>query len=130
LTQYKKDTDPQETQEWLESIDDALEEHGFDRARFLLEKLVEHAQAKGARLPFNTNTPFINTILPEDQPKYPGDRDIERTIKSIIRWNAMAMVVSNLVKRCGGCVCRNVPTNSRCFCVCFYNHGHCIPPDN
>ena len=101
MTQYKKDTDPQETQEWLESIDDALEEHGFDRARFLLEKLVEHAQAKGARLPFNTNTPFINTILPEDQPKYPGDRDIERTIKSIIRWNAMAMVVKANTKTPG-----------------------------
>ena len=101
MTQHKKDTDPQETQEWLESIDDALEEHGFDRARFLLEKLVEHAQAKGARLPFNTNTPFINTILPEDQPKYPGDRDIERTIKSIIRWNAMAMVVKANTKTPG-----------------------------
>ena len=79
------DHDPQETQEWLESIDDALEEHGFDRARFLLEELIEFAQAKGARLPFNTNTPFINTILPKDQPEYPGDRDIERTIKSIIQ---------------------------------------------
>jgi len=93
LTQQQKDTDPQETQEWLESIDDALDEHGFDRARFLLEELIEHAQAKGARLPFNTNTPFINTILPEDEPKYPGDREIERRIKSIVRWNAMAMVV-------------------------------------
>jgi len=93
LSKKHKDTDPQETQEWLESIDDALEEHGFDRARFLLEQLIEHAQAKGARLPFNTNTPFINTILPSDQPEYPGDRKIERRIKSIIRWNAMAMVV-------------------------------------
>ena len=93
LSEKHKDTDPQETQEWLESIDDALEEHGFDRARFLLEQLIEHAQAKGARLPFNTNTPFINTILPSEQPKYPGDRQLERRIKSIIRWNAMAMVV-------------------------------------
>ena len=93
MSKKHKDTDPQETQEWLESIDDALEEHGFDRARFLLEQLIEHAQAKGARLPFNTNTPFINTILPSDQPEYPGDRKIERRIKSIIRWNAMAMVV-------------------------------------
>ena len=88
-----KDIDPQETQEWLDSIDDALEEHGYERARFLLEELIEHAQAKGARLPFNTNTPFINTILPTDQPEYPGDRETERRIKSIIRWNAMAMVV-------------------------------------
>ena len=93
MTQRQKDTDPQETQEWLESIDGALEEHGFDRAKFLLEELIEHAQARGARLPFNTNTPFVNTILPKDQPEYPGDREIERTIKSIIRWNAMAMVV-------------------------------------
>jgi len=93
LSEKHKDTDPQETQEWLESIDDALEEHGFDRARFLLEQLIEHAQAKGARLPFNTNTPFINTILPSEQPEYPGDRQLERRIKSIIRWNAMAMVV-------------------------------------
>ena len=93
MSEKHKDTDPQETQEWLESIDDALEEHGFDRARFLLEQLIEHAQAKGARLPFNTNTPFINTILPSDQPEYPGDRQLERRIKSIIRWNAMAMVV-------------------------------------
>ena len=88
-----KDTDPQETQEWIESINNALEEHGFERTQFLLEKLVKYAQSKGARLPFNTNTPFLNTILPIDEPKYPGDRKTERRIKSIIRWNAMAMVV-------------------------------------
>ena len=101
MTQQQKDTDPQETQEWLESIDDALEEHGFDRAKFLLEELIEYAQTKGARLPFNTNTPFINTILPKDEPEYPGDREIERTIKSIIRWNAMAMVVNANTKTPG-----------------------------
>ncbi len=93
MSQNYKDTDPQETQEWLESIDDALEEHGYDRARFLLEELIDYAQTKGARLPFNTNTPFINTIQPKDEPEYPGDQEIERRIKSIIRWNAMAMVV-------------------------------------
>ena len=93
MSQNYKDTDPQETQEWLESIDDALEEHGYDRTRFLLEELIEYAQTKGARLPFNTNTPFINTIQPKDEPEYPGDQEIERRIKSIIRWNAMAMVV-------------------------------------
>ena len=93
MTQNHKDIDPQETQEWLESIDDALEEHGYERARFLLEELIDYAQAKGARLPFNTNTPFINTIQPVDEPDYPGDKEIERKIKSTIRWNAMAMVV-------------------------------------
>ena len=87
------DPDIQETQEWIESIEDALEEHGYERTRYLLETLVDFAESKGARLPFNTNTPFLNTILPEQQPDYPGDRETERTIKSIVRWNAMAMVV-------------------------------------
>ena len=93
MSKNYKDTDPQETQEWLESIDDALEEHGYDRTRFLLEELIDYAQTKGARLPFNTNTPFINTIQLKDEPEYPGDQEIERRIKSIVRWNAMAMVV-------------------------------------
>ena len=86
------DPDPQETQEWIESIEDALEEHGYERTRHLLETLIDYAQSKGARLPFNTTTPFVNTILPSQQPVYPGDREIERKIKSIVRWNAMAMV--------------------------------------
>jgi len=92
MTQKYKDQDPQETQEWIESIEDALEEHGYERTRFLLETLIDYAQSKGARLPFNTSTPFINTILPGQDSEYPGDRDIERKIKSIVRWNAMAMV--------------------------------------
>ena len=87
-----QDIDPQETQEWIESIEDALEEHGYERTRFLLETLIDFAQSKGARLPFNTSTPFLNTILPSQQPEYPGDREIERKIKTIVRWNAMAMV--------------------------------------
>ena len=92
MAEKYKDIDPQETKEWIESIEDALEEHGYERTRYLLETLIEYAQTNGARLPFNTNTPFINTILTSEQPSYPGDRDIERNIKSIIRWNAMAMV--------------------------------------
>ena len=92
MTAGYKDQDPQETQEWIESIEDALEEHGYERTRFLLETLIGFAQSKGARLPFNTSTPFTNTILPGQEPKYPGDRELERKIKSIVRWNAMAMV--------------------------------------
>ena len=92
MTAGYKDQDPQETQEWIESIEDALEEHGYERTRFLLETLIGFAQSKGARLPFNTSTPFSNTILPGQEPKYPGDRELERKIKSIVRWNAMAMV--------------------------------------
>ena len=101
MSKNNRDSDPQETQEWIESIEDALEEHGADRARFLLEQLIDFAQAKGARLPFNTNTPFINTIRPEDEPDFPGDRDIERKLKSIIRWNAMVMVVRANIKTPG-----------------------------
>ena len=92
MTTKYKDQDPQETQEWIESIEDALEEHGYERTRFLLEKLIDYAQTKGARLPFNTSTPYINTILPSQESGYPGNREIERKIKSIVRWNAMAMV--------------------------------------
>ena len=71
-----QDIDPQETQEWIESIEDALEEHGYERTRFLLETLIDYAQSKGARLPFNTSTPFLNTILPSQEPEYTGDRII------------------------------------------------------
>jgi pyruvate dehydrogenase E1 component len=88
-----RDTDPEETQEWIESIEDTLEHHGFERTRFLLEELMDYAQSKGARLPFNTNTPFINSIHHSLQKEFPGERDLERKIKSLIRWNAMAMVV-------------------------------------
>ncbi|MAV69240.1 MAG: pyruvate dehydrogenase (acetyl-transferring), homodimeric type [Candidatus Marinimicrobia bacterium] len=94
MTTKYKDQDPQETQEWIESIEDALEEHGYERTRFLLEKLIDYAQKKGARLPFNTSTPYVNTILPSQEPGYPGNREIERKIKSIVRWNAMAMVTN------------------------------------
>ncbi|MAJ50261.1 MAG: pyruvate dehydrogenase (acetyl-transferring), homodimeric type [Flammeovirgaceae bacterium] len=92
MLKKQQDIDPQETQEWIESIEDALEEHGYERTRFLLETLIDFAQSKGARLPFNTSTPFLNTILPDQEPDYPGNRELERKIKTIVRWNAMAMV--------------------------------------
>ena len=93
MKKNRKDTDPQETRDWLESVDEVLSEGGHERLRFLLEKSIEHAELQGARLPFSTVTPYINTIQQNEQKKYPGDRKIERRIKSIIRWNAMAMVV-------------------------------------
>ena len=87
-----QDTDPDETQEWIESIEGTLQERGPERARFLLEKLIDFAERQGARMPFNTNTPFINTIQPFEQKSFPGNRAIERRIKSLVRWNAMAVV--------------------------------------
>ncbi len=85
--------DQLETQEWLESIDYVIENGGAERVRDLLHEVQKRVYKSGIKLPFEANTPYINTIPPEDQPTYPGSREIERRIKSIIRWNAMAMVV-------------------------------------
>ncbi len=93
LNERVADFDPQETAEWLEALDDVLDQAGPDRAAFLLERLTERAQTNGAELPVQLNTPYSNTIRPEDEVAYPGDRAMERRIKSLIRWNAMAMVV-------------------------------------
>jgi pyruvate dehydrogenase E1 component len=88
-----EDVDPAETQEWLESLRYVLESKGPERVSYLLSVLDEKAHRSGVELPFTATTPFINSIPAEDQPPYPGNREIERRIKSIIRWNAMAMVV-------------------------------------
>jgi pyruvate dehydrogenase E1 component len=87
------DLNPLETAEWVEALDQILDETGPDRAAFLVEKLSERARAGGAELPIRLNTPYINTIRPDEEVPYPGDRAMERRIKSLIRWNAMAMVV-------------------------------------
>jgi pyruvate dehydrogenase E1 component len=82
-----------ETREWLQSLNYVIENEGAERVIHILRQLQIRAQAAGVKLPFTANTPYVNTIRPEDQPTYPGSREIERRIKSIIRWNAMAMVV-------------------------------------
>ncbi|MHC4970378.1 MAG: pyruvate dehydrogenase (acetyl-transferring), homodimeric type, partial [Planctomycetota bacterium] len=82
-----------EQQEWLESLDHVIEHGGPQRVRALLGALQRRAAASGIALPYSANTPYVNTIPFDAQPKFPGDRQIERRIKSIIRWNAMAMVV-------------------------------------
>jgi pyruvate dehydrogenase E1 component len=87
------DLNPQETEEWLESLDQVIEEGGTDRVRYLLEQLALRARNSGAEIPVSLNTPYVNTIRVEDEVPYPGDRAMERRIKSLIRWNAMAMVV-------------------------------------
>src|SRR5579863_9674075 len=78
--------------EWLASADDVLERRGPDFVRELIRKLETHVHQKGVRLPFTARTPYINSIPLEREPAYPGDYQLERRIKSIIRWNAMAMV--------------------------------------
>jgi len=79
--------------EWLESLEYVLQNSGPERVRELLHELDTHAHEAGVDLPFTANTPYINTIPKEKQPKFPGGREIERRIKSLVRWNAMAMVV-------------------------------------
>ena len=87
------DAEEIEIREWLDALDYVLEEGGSARVVRLLRELALHAARKGVGLPFSANTPYLNTIPVEEQEPYPGNREIERRIKSLIRWNAMAMVV-------------------------------------
>jgi pyruvate dehydrogenase E1 component len=88
-----EDADPQETAEWLESLEAVIRHQGPDRARFLLDTLLQLAARAGAKMPTGITTPYVNTIPAEDQPRFPGNRELERKIKSAVRWNAMAMVL-------------------------------------
>jgi pyruvate dehydrogenase E1 component len=87
-----QDIDPAETQEWLDSLEYVLNTKGPERVKQLLALLDARARQAGVAMPHPLNTPYINTIAPNQQPRYPGNRELERRIKSIIRWNAMAMV--------------------------------------
>jgi len=87
------DTDPTETREWLDSLRYVITSRGGDRAAYLLHAIEQEAYRLGVPIPFSATTPYINTIPVDRQPPFPGNREIERRIKSIIRWNAMAMVV-------------------------------------
>src|SRR5947209_2153754 len=88
-----QDLDAQETQEWLDSLESVLFREGRDRVEYLLSRLGQQAERAGVTVPLGANTPYINTIDPSEEPDFPGNRDLERKIKSLVRWNAMAMVV-------------------------------------
>jgi pyruvate dehydrogenase E1 component len=87
------DIDAEETRDWLESLDSVLRNDGADRARFLLERLVAQAGRVGASPPLGGTTPYVNTIPVDQEPEYPGDEAVERRIRTLIRWNAMATVL-------------------------------------
>ena len=87
------DIDVTETGEWLASLDYVLKSKGPDRVRFLIEQLRDRAAEEGIQSAEDTKTPYVNTIPVKDQAAFPGNRELERRIKSIVRWNAMAMVV-------------------------------------
>ena len=82
-----------ETQEWLDSLDYVLQANGPARAGQLLLQVSEHARRRGIRLPFSANTPYVNTLTLDQEVPFPGSQEIERRIKSLVRWNAIAMVV-------------------------------------
>ncbi len=87
------DVDPQETREWLEALEGVLEREGPERARYLIQTLIDRSRRSGSYLPFSATTEYLNTIPVERQARFPGDFALEQTIRHYIRWNAMAMVV-------------------------------------
>jgi pyruvate dehydrogenase E1 component len=93
MSEKQTDTDSQETQEWLEALDSVLSMEGVDRAHFLLEQLISRARKAGAYLPYSANTAYLNTIPPSREERSPGDPGMEWRIRSLVRWNALAMVV-------------------------------------
>ncbi len=85
--------DEMEIQEWLESFDSVLRDSGPDAVTQILRRLRAHALISGVEIPFSARTPYVNTIPVHQQPAFPGDLKMERRIKSLVRWNALAMVV-------------------------------------
>ncbi|HEY9440025.1 MAG TPA: pyruvate dehydrogenase (acetyl-transferring), homodimeric type [Streptomyces sp.] len=86
------DFDPEETQEWLDSLDAAVDERGRERARYLMLRLIERAREKRVAVPEMRSTDYVNTIATKDEPFFPGDEEIERKILNATRWNAAVMV--------------------------------------
>ena len=92
-TNDANDIDPIETQEWLDALSSVLESEGTERAHFLLENLVKYTRRRGVHLPFDATTAYLNTIPVGKEQKSPGNQELEHRIRSIIRWNAAAMVL-------------------------------------
>ncbi|MDN4472549.1 pyruvate dehydrogenase (acetyl-transferring), homodimeric type [Demequina zhanjiangensis] len=86
------DKDPNETAEWLESIDDMIEHGGESRAEYVIDRMVDHAAKRQLSVPLSLNTPYVNTIHADDEPEFPGDEALERRYRGWIRWNAAVMV--------------------------------------
>jgi pyruvate dehydrogenase E1 component len=90
---YKNDINPDETNEWVDALQNVIDEEGESRVQYLLEKLIDTARRNGAYLPYTATTAYLNTIPTSQEPKMPGNLSLERKIRSIIRWNAQAMVL-------------------------------------
>ncbi|MEJ5929112.1 pyruvate dehydrogenase (acetyl-transferring), homodimeric type [Corynebacterium sp. H128] len=92
VASYLNDSDPEETQEWMDSLDGLLEESSPERARYLMLRLLERATAKRVELPALTSTDYVNTIPTTQEPEFPGDEDVEKRYRRWMRWNAAIMV--------------------------------------
>jgi len=93
MTKKPGDVDPQETREWLDALASVLQRDGAERGHFLIEQLIDKARRSGVHLPHRATTAYVNTIHVNDEERSPGEPGLEHRIRSIIRWNAMAMVV-------------------------------------
>ncbi|PIE44796.1 MAG: pyruvate dehydrogenase (acetyl-transferring), homodimeric type [Gammaproteobacteria bacterium] len=93
MSKFYNDIDPQETQEWLDSLDAIANTDGHHRAEFIIEMLQKRMKKHTGKSPFSANTPYLNTIPKELEPKLPGNIGLEKRITSLVRWNAMAMVI-------------------------------------
>ncbi len=128
---HQPDIDPQETQEWLDSLDAVLENEGIERAHFLLERLIDKARRSGAYLPYSARTAYLNTIPVQREQPFPGDLAMERRIRSFARWNAMAMVVqaNRIASELGGHIASFA--SSATLVDVAYNHFlHARTPDH
>ncbi len=88
-----EDIDVLETQEWLDSIESLVENEGLERAQFIIEKALQYAKEKHVQVNSLGNTPYINTIPVDDEPEYPGNLALEKRINSIVRWNAIMIIL-------------------------------------
>lgn len=93
-----QDLDPIETQEWLDALESVLDKEGEDRAHYLMTRMGELATRSGSQLPYAITTPYRNTIPVTHEARMPGDLFMERRIRSMVRWNALAMVMRTNLK--------------------------------
>ena len=138
-----RDADPQETKEWQDALGGVIDKEGADRAHFLIQGMIKQAREEGIDIPYSATTEYINTIPVDQQPKYPGNPDLEIKIHNYIRWNAMAMVVrANKDSNVGGHIASfasaaalydvgfswfwNAPTEQHGGDLIFFQ-GHAVP---
>lgn len=92
LTAGMADQDHEETSEWMEAFDQLVETQGTERAQFIIRRLLQRAGAKSVQVPTVTTTDYVNTISVDQEPEFPGDEEIERRYRALLRWNAAVMV--------------------------------------